>query len=184
MDVSAASQNLASPKVNYVRNERTAGFIPTYGAQKTQKNQSVITSAHSFQEQVDTSVDVQANADDEGFGFFDLLDMINPLQHIPLVNIAYRAITGDEIKPISQIIGGGVFGGPLGVASGLVNTVIKEETGEDVAGNAISLVGFNRGAEKQMHVEEIQIEQVAYDDLPVTLLEFAQMPLPTQNENA
>ncbi len=181
MDVSAASQNLISSKPSYVRNERTAGFIPVYNTPKAQENQDVTEALNSIQGRVDSSMGVQTDVDDDGFGFFDLLDMVNPLQHIPLVNIAYRAITGDEIKPISQIIGGGVFGGALGVAGGLVNAVIKEETGEDVAGNVISLVGLNRDIEKS--TEEFNIEQVAYDDLPVTLLEFAQMPMPVQNNN-
>ena len=34
---------------------------------------------------------------DDGFGFDDVLDAINPLQHIPIVSTIYRAITGDKI---------------------------------------------------------------------------------------
>ncbi|MEQ8427368.1 MAG: hypothetical protein RLT87_12835 [Gammaproteobacteria bacterium] len=49
-------------------------------------------------------------------GFADLLDIINPLQHIPLVGSIYRHITGDEIKPVMKIAGGALFGGPLGAA--------------------------------------------------------------------
>ena len=33
---------------------------------------------------------------DGEFGWDDFLDLINPLQHIPFVNMAYRAITGDR----------------------------------------------------------------------------------------
>ncbi len=73
------------------------------------------------------------------FGFGDLIDMVNPLQHIPLVNLAYRSITGDTIKPISSMIGGAVFGGPLGAASAAVNTVVEYETGKSFEGHALSL---------------------------------------------
>jgi len=76
----------------------------------------------------------------EEFGFGDLVDMINPLQHIPLIGHLYRSITGDEIRPIGQIIGGGIFGGPIGAAGGLVNAVIEEETGKDLSGNALAFV--------------------------------------------
>lgn len=60
-----------------------------------------------------------------------LIDVINPLQHIPFVNHLYRGITHDEITPDARFAGGFLFGGPLGalgatvsmLASGLVNEV-------------------------------------------------------------
>ncbi|MAQ71301.1 MAG: hypothetical protein CL565_03810 [Alphaproteobacteria bacterium] len=73
------------------------------------------------------------------FGFADLIDMVNPLQHIPLVNLAYRSITGDTIKPISSMIGGAVFGGPLGAAGAAVNAVVEYETGKSFEGHALSI---------------------------------------------
>lgn len=115
---------------------------------------------------------------DDKFSFFDFLDMINPLQHIPLVNIAYRAITKDSIKPISEIIGGAVFGGAAGAVGGLINTVVREETGKDIAGNILSLA--KNATERNTSSNEFMRQQkrTAYDDLPVTLLAFAQTPLP------
>src|SRR3546814_5593745 len=47
--------------------------------------------------------------------FSDLLDLVNPLQHIPGVAQVYRAVTGDAIKPAVKIVGGALFGGPIGV---------------------------------------------------------------------
>ena len=47
-------------------------------------------------------------------------------------------MTGDDIKPIGNIIGGAVFGGPLGAASGLINAIAIEETGKDITGNAMA----------------------------------------------
>lgn len=76
----------------------------------------------------------------EPFGFGDLIDMVNPLQHIPLVSNLYRNVTGDDIRPIARIVGGGIFGGPVGAAAGLVNTVAEYETGRDLAGNVTALV--------------------------------------------
>jgi len=60
----------------------------------------------------------------EGEGFFStLLDVINPLQHIPLVSTLYREITGDEISPSARILGGGLFGGRGNRAGTLVGAV-------------------------------------------------------------
>jgi hypothetical protein len=49
--------------------------------------------------------------------FDDFIDMINPLQHIPLVSSIYRAVTGETINPISRIAGDTMYGGIFGLAS-------------------------------------------------------------------
>ncbi len=58
----------------------------------------------------------------ESFSLGELLDIVNPLQHIPGVNTVYREITGDEASVRSRIAGSSLYGmiaGPLGMA-GLV----------------------------------------------------------------
>ena len=44
---------------------------------------------------------------DRAFGWDDFADLVNPLQHIPLVNIAYRAATGDifEDNAVAAVFG-------------------------------------------------------------------------------
>ncbi len=69
---------------------------------------------------------------DDGFSFGDFLDLINPLQHIPIVGTLYRAATGDDISMGSSILGGGLFGGILGAGAAVVNAVIKEATGGEI----------------------------------------------------
>ncbi len=81
-----------------------------------------------------------AAAAPSSFSFDDFIDIVNPLQHIPVVNLAYRELTGDKIGPVAQIIGGGIFGGPVGAISGTANAVIQETTGKDIAGNVLALV--------------------------------------------
>jgi len=56
---------------------------------------------------------------DGNLTFWDFLDIINPLQHIPGISSLYRAVTGDEIGSVAKIAGGTLFGGPLGAASSL-----------------------------------------------------------------
>lgn len=103
------------------------------------------------------------------FGFEDVLDVINPLQHLPVINLVYRGLTGDTIKPMAQIIGGGLYGGPIGAISGTVNAVIQHETGHDIAGNVLALV---RGEIGDGHKEKnIQFAQTKDD--PEKQLELA-----------
>jgi len=76
---------------------------------------------------------------EDGFGFDDFLDIINPLQHLPIISNIYREITGDELSPGSRIIGGGIFGGGIGLAASVVNTAIEAETGKDIGGHVLAL---------------------------------------------
>ncbi len=77
---------------------------------------------------------------EDGFGFDDLVDIVNPLQHIPVVSSLYRWITGDEIAPAASIAGGAVFGGPLGAASAVAGVAIEEATGRDLGEHAIAMM--------------------------------------------
>ena len=67
----------------------------------------------------------------EKFSFRDLIDIVNPLQHIPVIGNIYRQVTGDEIKNVSRIAGGALFGGIAGAAVGAVNALAVHKTGED-----------------------------------------------------
>jgi hypothetical protein len=72
--------------------------------------------------------------------FEDFIDIVNPLQHIPLVNMVYRAMTGDKISGVAQIAGSALYGGPLGIVSGVANAIIQEETGKDVGDTVIAML--------------------------------------------
>lgn len=65
-------------------------------------------------------------------GAADILDIINPLQHLPLIAHIYRDITNDQIKPGARLIGGAAFGGIIGLASSSINAVVEDKTGKDV----------------------------------------------------
>ncbi|NQW08897.1 MAG: hypothetical protein HQ481_03305 [Alphaproteobacteria bacterium] len=67
----------------------------------------------------------------EGFGFGDLLDVINPLHHIPIVGMIYRQLTGDAIAEAPHMVGGALWGGPMGVIAALTDSVVRGETGHD-----------------------------------------------------
>ena len=72
------------------------------------------------------------------FGFGDLVDIVNPLQHIPVLSTLYRNVTGDEIRSSGRVLGGAIFGGPLGAGGSLMNVVVKDSTGKDISDMALS----------------------------------------------
>ena len=75
----------------------------------------------------------------DGISFLDFLDIINPLQHIPLVSTIYRKITGDTIDPASRIAGSALYGGPIGAVTSLLDVMIENSTGKDIVGHALKI---------------------------------------------
>jgi hypothetical protein len=84
--------------------------------------------------------------DGESFGFHDLLDTLNPLQHIPLISTLYRWLTGDQPGNVAEIVGDGIYGGPLGLGAGLLTVALKEETGKSPGELALAALGVDVGA--------------------------------------
>lgn len=75
------------------------------------------------------------------FSFHDVLDIINPLQHIPIISTVYRYLTGDSIGAVPRIAGDTLYGGPVGFLAGLVGATLKQESGKDVGEQVIAMVG-------------------------------------------
>ncbi|RJF89431.1 hypothetical protein D3874_22690 [Oleomonas cavernae] len=92
------------------------------------------------------------NGDDPFFGptrpgdpemsFNDFLDIINPLQHLPVVSTIYRAITGDTIKPTTRVMGDMLFGGPIGAAFGAASAMIEDVSGSDPGAQMMAALGI------------------------------------------
>jgi len=78
--------------------------------------------------------------------FWNLLDVINPLQHIPVISTIYRAITGDEITPAAKLAGGALFGGPIGALAAIAGIAVEETTGRDVGEYLASVITGNDNA--------------------------------------
>lgn len=76
---------------------------------------------------------------EDGFTFADLLDIVNPLQHIPVIGTIYRRITGDTLDPGARLVGGALFGGPIGVAVAGVNAALEDATGKDAGAHVLAL---------------------------------------------
>lgn len=84
-----------------------------------------------------------AQAAKEDLTFSDLIDLINPLQHIPGVSQVYRAMTGDTIKPAVKVAGGMLFGGPAGMLIGAGSAVMEGMLGDPIARVADAVLGTN-----------------------------------------
>lgn len=87
-------------------------------------------------------IDYDLESKSEGYQFEDVVDVVNPLHHLPVVGMVYRGLSGDTIHPMSQIIGGAIYGGPVGAVTGTANAISQIQTGKDLGDHALSLVGL------------------------------------------
>ena len=78
-------------------------------------------------------------------GFGDFVDIINPLQHIPIIATIYRNRTGDTLGIASRVIGGALWGRIGGFVTGAVNGVVDWLTGKDVGDHIYSAFFGNSG---------------------------------------
>jgi len=79
------------------------------------------------------------------FSFRDVLDMINPLQHIPVISTIYRKMTGDEMGYASRIAGDALYGGAIGslvssLVSAVANVFVDATTGKDIGEHLMAAV--------------------------------------------
>ncbi len=74
----------------------------------------------------------------EDLSFDDFIDLINPLHHLPFIGPLYREITGDQINPAVQVVGGAIYGGPVGMVSAVTQAISEEATGKSLTGHALA----------------------------------------------
>jgi hypothetical protein len=86
----------------------------------------------------------------ESISFWDVVDIINPLQHIPIINLLYRELTGDEINGAAQIAGGGLYGGLVGIGGAIVTMAFDEITDGGVRQLARDIIGMDDNPAAQM----------------------------------
>jgi hypothetical protein len=79
-------------------------------------------------------------ADKMSVGFDDLLDVVNPLQQLPVVSSIYREATGESISIPARLAGGFLFGGLPGLIGSAAMVAFEEITGDSVLGHIGSLL--------------------------------------------
>jgi hypothetical protein len=73
------------------------------------------------------------------FTFHNLLSIVNPLQHLPVIGTLYRAITGDKIATPEKIAGDALYGGLWGAVSSIADTAFEAVTGKDFGDTVLAL---------------------------------------------
>ncbi|BAI76454.1 hypothetical protein AZL_e01090 (plasmid) [Azospirillum sp. B510] len=79
-------------------------------------------------------------ADRMSVGFDDLIDVVNPLQQLPVVGSVYREATGETISIPARLAGGFLFGGLPGLIGSAAMVAFEEITGDTVLGHIGSLL--------------------------------------------
>jgi len=96
--------------------EHRENFFPDYRGRTAGSIVEINTSQPS--EKIGLSEGLSDGSQEEDSTFLDILkaavDVINPLQHIPLVSTIYRSVSGDEINTPAKIAGDTVYGGIIG----------------------------------------------------------------------
>jgi hypothetical protein len=77
---------------------------------------------------------------DDGLTFKDALDVVNPLQQLPIVGDIYRAVSGDGISTFSRLAGGALLGGPAGLLAAAAGSLFEAITGGGIATHALALL--------------------------------------------
>ncbi len=102
---------------------------------------------------------------DSDYGFKDALDVINPLQQLPIISNIYRKLTEDDVKPVSGIIGGLLFGGLPGLVIGICNAIVHEATGESIPEKILNAMsGDSEDTESGVEVAHNNNAATAYSD--------------------
>ena len=125
-----------------------------------------------------------AATDEDGFSFNDLLDIVNPLQHLPVLSTLYREFTGDEIRPESRVVGGGIFGGIIGAAASLVDVAVEELSGDTMGSHVMTALFGDEEAEPPKEDDLIQVAADRSTDTPLPVPATAGTPAPTATTTA
>ena len=75
------------------------------------------------------AVSKAATSKSEGEGFLDtafedLLDIVNPLQHLPVVGTLYRDLTDDKIGTVAKVAGDALYGGLWGAVGAVADSAV------------------------------------------------------------
>ncbi len=90
--------------------------------------------------------DEYVNLDAKPLGFGDMLEALNPLQHLPVIGSIYRSVTGATIEPAARVVGGLLFGGLGGGISSIANALLEGINGKDLGENLIAMVSPGKDA--------------------------------------
>lgn len=124
--------------------QRTAGYMPVIGQKKGAEADSFSGLVQKAQDADPSGNTAKPAGKKEHHGFLDFLvmlfDIINPLEHIPVVSSIYEHVTGHHMHPVARIAGDTLYGGPIGAAVGVANVVAEQTTGKDIGENVMAMM--------------------------------------------
>ncbi|TAL39722.1 MAG: hypothetical protein EPN97_01830 [Alphaproteobacteria bacterium] len=124
--------------------QRTAGYMPVIGQKKGAEAENFSGLVQKAQDSAPPGDAAKPAGNKEHHGFLDFLvmlfDIINPLEHIPVVSTIYERVTGHHINPIARVAGDTLYGGPIGAAVGVANVVAEQTTGKDIGENVLAML--------------------------------------------
>ena len=112
----------------------------------------------------------QSKSSDWDFSFHNLLDIVNPLEHLPIIGTIYRAITHTHIGVPERIAGDALYGGLWGAVSGAADAALEAITGKDFGSTVLALfTGHHRDTAIAANTPKVAID-------PVTVTPAKQLP--------
>lgn len=121
---------------------------------------------------------IKAFDSDDGPSFHDVLDVLNPLQHIPIINTIYRHLTGDEEGAVADVGGGTLWMGPVGLVGALADLAVKSDTGKSIGDNILSWLGLedDDAPAETAKAAEVQVQQQQAQQAQQTAAVTAPLP--------
>ena len=89
--------------------------------------------------------------------FHHLLDIVNPLQHLPVIGTIYRAVTGEHIGAVEKIAGDTLYGGLWGAVSSVADVALEGITGKSAEDTV--LAWFKGGPDTHLVKSNTQFAQ-------------------------
>lgn len=118
-------------------------------------------------------------SDGTEMSFGDFVDIINPLQHIPVIAPIYRAITGDQITQEARSVGGFLYGGPIGMILTGVQMMAEDAAGTTPEKAIASLFGSETTAKAETATQNANKDAAAESGTPSSVAAAATGAAPT-----
>jgi hypothetical protein len=121
--------------------------------------------------------------DSEGF-FGHILDIINPLQHLPVVGTVYRAITGNHIGAVEKIAGDTLYGGLWGAVTSVADVAFEGLTGKSVEDTVLAWLKGDDAPNTMVASTKITAPTIGSDPRMIPSAEMPELPTDMQIANA
>ena len=124
----------------------------------------------------------KADGGEEKESFFQhILDVINPLQHLPIIGTIYRAATGERLDAVEKIAGDALYGGLWGAVTAVADVAFEAITGKSVEDTVMAWFKSDstpsRVASAKLSPSHIQVLQsLPSGELPDTGIAMADGP--------